>query len=64
MEVKNHVCLEVEKEGHAFRFFIPVGAPYGACFDAGYEFLSAILEMQKTAAEKVQEKKPVDENAE
>jgi len=52
MNQRAMVQLEVEKNGRIFIFLMPIGAPFGECYDAAFECASQILEMAKEAAEK------------
>lgn len=51
MEVKTHIIIEVEKDGHTFSFSLPAGAPFGKAYDACFETLQHIIDFSKKAAE-------------
>ena len=61
MDMKSAVILEATKgENRQFQFVMPVGAPFGECYDACFEMLNKITELAKQAAESA---KPAEEKA-
>ena len=63
MNLKSAVIFEVIKEERLYRFEIPVGAPYGECYDAGFAFLKKVEELSAEAVKKAERAKN-DENSE
>lgn len=57
MDMKSVVVLEVKKGDNLFQFLMPIGAPFGECYDAAFQALGKVTEMMKEAAEKA---KPAD----
>ena len=55
MNQKGVVQLEIEKNGRMYTFSMPIGAPFGECYDAAYACSSHILEMAKQAMQKQEE---------
>ena len=53
-----YVNLQVEKNDRVYVFSLPVGAPYGECYDAAHECLQEIMKMAQAAADKA--KQPVE----
>ena len=62
MDLKSVVSVEVKKNDRIFQFLMPVGAPFGECYDACFETLNKIAELSKEAAEAA--KQPTPANAE
>ena len=58
MEIKSFGTfnLEFQKEERVYRFTLPYGAPYGEAYDAAFQFLNKVLEMQNKAVEEMQQK--------
>lgn len=56
MEIKDIVSITIAKDKLTYSFNIPVGATLGEAFDACFECLNAILDMQKKAIQKPEEK--------
>jgi hypothetical protein len=65
MEVKSQVLLEVKKNDRVYTFSLPMGAPFGECYDACFESLQKILELAQQSAEKArpQESNDSDQKA-
>lgn len=58
MDIVSKVAIEIKKEDRVYRFEMPVGAPFGECYDSAFQVLNKIAELSKEAAEKV---KPAEE---
>lgn len=58
MDIISKIALEIQKEERVYRFEMPIGAPFGECYDAAFQCLNKIAEMSKEAADKV---KPAEE---
>lgn len=52
MDIKSTVILEVKRNDFIFRMELPVGAPLGDTYEAGWEFLKKINELAADAVEK------------
>lgn len=50
MELKEFVALEIKKEKFTYHFQIPVGATLGEAYDACFECLNSIIELQKKSS--------------
>lgn len=66
MNQRAMIQLEVEKsDGRIFTFLMPIGAPFGECYDAAMECAAEVLKMAKTAQEQAEQQmkpgKPVIE---
>ena len=64
MNLKSMVILEVENNGNAYQFHMPVGAKYGEAYDAAFAVLEEILKISKDAlntAKRPEEEVPVQE---
>jgi coenzyme F420-reducing hydrogenase alpha subunit len=56
MEIKEFVSVECKKEKFTYQFIIPVGATLGEAYDACFECLTHIVELQKKASENMARK--------
>lgn len=54
-----YVNLQIEKNDRTYIFSLPMGAPYGECFDACHEALQEITRMAQKAADASKPKEPV-----
>ena len=61
MDLKSVILLEVVKNERTYRFEMPIGAPYGECYDVAFQVLGKISELSKEAVEKVA---PTEDKAE
>jgi hypothetical protein len=52
MELKTAVILEVKRNDFIFRMELPIGAPLGDTYEAGWEFLKKINDLSAEAVEK------------
>ncbi len=52
MELKSTVILEVKRGEFVFRMELPVGAPLGDTYEAGWDFLKKINDLMTDAIEK------------
>jgi hypothetical protein len=55
MDIRNTLTLEVTKEKNTYSFNLPTGATYGEAYDAAFEVLNKLIEMQQEALKKSQE---------
>lgn len=53
MEVKSRIHFEAEKNGNIYFMSMPAGAPLGESYDAVFEILLKIVELSKSAADKM-----------
>lgn len=53
MDITSNVILEVTKNERKYRFEMPVGAPFGECYDAAFEVLNKVSELAKQASDKM-----------
>jgi len=53
MDLRSMVSVEVTKNDHKFTFLMPIGAPFGETYDAAFEVLSKIAELQQENLKKV-----------
>jgi hypothetical protein len=60
MELKSVVVIETKKNDRIFQFSMPVGAPFGECYDACFEVLNKVVELSKEAAEAAKPKESED----
>lgn len=56
MKLQDVVVIQIEKNERVYSFHMPVGAPLGEAYDAGFDALQAILEITQKAAEKARPK--------
>lgn len=61
MNLKSIIIAEVVKGENVYRFEMPVGAPFGECYDAAFQMLNKITELAKEAAANA---KPAEPKAE
>jgi hypothetical protein len=61
MDLKTVVVAVTKINDNEFSFNMPVGAPFGECYDACFQTLNKITELMKEAAEKA---KPISAEAE
>lgn len=65
MDIKSTVVIEIKKNDNVYRFEMPVGAPFGECYDAAFQTLNKVSELAKEAADKMNpqaaETQPVEE---
>ncbi len=52
-EVKQQVCIEIQKGEHVFQFIMPNGATWGAALDASFDILESVQEFSKKAVDAV-----------
>ena len=57
MNLKSAVIIEVEKNERKYSFSMPVGAPYGECYDAAFEVLKSVVELSTQALNNLEQKK-------
>lgn len=62
-DFQGQLMLESKKGEKTFRFYMPIGAPLGECYDACFEFLQRITEAANKAVENT-ERKEVEEKPE
>ena len=55
MELKSFISLEVTKDKNIYAFHLPTGATYGEAYDAAFEVLNKLMEMQQESLKKSQE---------
>lgn len=55
MDIHSEVVVVIQKGEHAFRFAMPLGAPFGKAYDAAYEVLQHIVELSKKAADQAKQ---------
>lgn len=60
MNQKAMVVLELEKDGFTYCFSMPIGAPYGAAYDACFKMLEEITNMTKNALEQSKPKEQAE----
>lgn len=56
MELKSVVHMEVKKNDRSYVFAMPVGAPFGECYDACFQVLEKIVALTQQAAEQARPK--------
>lgn len=52
MNLSQTITMQIEKNGRTYLFIIPAGAPYGECYDTGFEFLNKIIELTQESLKK------------
>jgi len=57
METKNAVTLSTVKDEKTFFLIIPADSTYGVAYDATFELLGALMEMQKKSLEALDKSK-------
>ena len=50
--------IEVTKNDRLYQFFIPAGAPYGETYDALFQCLEDVTEMQKISIDQIKNQNP------
>ncbi len=55
MELKSFISLEVTKDKNIYSFHLPTGATYGEAYDAAFEVLNKLMEMQQETLKKNQD---------
>jgi len=60
MDLKSAVIIETKKNDNVFQFIMPIGAPFGECYDACFEALNKIVALSKEAAEAAKAPTPVE----
>lgn len=63
MELKSAIIADIKKGERVYRFEMPVGAPYGECYDAAFEVLKKITQLAKEAADKAEPEEKKDDAA-
>jgi len=52
MDINSVLVIEIKKENRTYTFTMPAGAPIGEAYDAGHQYLEAILKMASDASQK------------
>ena len=58
MTIKSMLMIEVTKNDRLYQFFIPAGAPYGETYDALFQCLEDVTEMQKISIDQIKNQNP------